>query len=61
MTPTMELATDMLHYYELNASVISDLRYYSENTEHCETEQPYFRFNHGTQKVDCEDVRDYFM
>jgi len=60
MTPEMRLATDFLHYYEMNASMVSDLRYYSENTEHCETEEPHFLFENRTQKVECDEVEDYF-
>ena len=56
----MQLATDFLHYYEMNWAMVSDLRYYSENQEHCDTEEPFFMFEQWTQKVECDEVKEYF-
>lgn len=60
MTPQVELATDFIHYYEMNAAMVSDLRYFDENEDHCFTEEPYFLFENRTQKVECDEVYDYF-
>lgn len=65
MTPQVELATDFMQYYKLNWMIVSDLRHYSEETrEFCETdplEEKHILVEERTQRVDCEDVEEYFM
>jgi len=64
LTPAHDVAYDYIEYFETASAMIRDLNHYQgEWKEFCDNfdlEDKYIEMEYGTQKVRCEDVKQYF-